>query len=61
MYVHGCGIKNATGHYDDLVYKIAAQQNPALPGILGLTPQGSFTADYKVHAFIPALGISYAF
>ena len=61
MYVHGCGIKNATGQYDDLVYKIAANQNPALPGVLGLTPTGTFTADYKVHAFIPALGISYAF
>ncbi len=61
MYVQGCGIKNATGHYDDLVYKIAAQQNPALPEMLGLTPQGTFTADYKVHAFIPSLGLSYSF
>jgi len=61
MYVQGCGIKNATGHYDDLVYKIAAQQNPALPEMLGLIPQGTFTADYMVHAFIPSLGLSYSF
>ncbi len=61
MYVQGLGTDGATGHYDDLIYKVAAQQNPALPGILGLTPQGSFTADYKVHAFIPAIGLSYKF
>lgn len=61
MYVHGCGVKNATGHYDDLVYKIAYGMNPSLPAVLDITPQGSFTADYKIHAFIPALGLSYAF
>ncbi|MDE6611315.1 MAG: outer membrane protein transport protein [Muribaculaceae bacterium] len=61
MYVQGCGLKNGTGHYEDLVYKIAAQQNPALPGMLDLSPTGTFTADYKVHAFIPSLGLSYSF
>ena len=61
MYVQGLGNDGATGHYDDFVYKMAAQQNPALPGMLGLTPQGTFTADYKLHAFIPALGLSYSF
>lgn len=61
MYVQGLGADNATGTYDDLVYKVAAQTNPALPGMLGLTPEGTFTADYRVHAFIPALGLSYSF
>ena len=60
MYVQGCGQKNATGEYDDLVYKIAAQTNPALPGQLGIEPVGTFTADYDVHAFIPALGFTYS-
>lgn len=61
MYVHGCGLKNASGQYDDFVYKMAAQTNPELPGMLGLSPVGTFTADYKVHAFIPAIGLSYSF
>ena len=61
MYVHGVGADNATGQYEDFVYKIAAQQNPALPGMLGLNPVEKFTADYKVHAFIPAIGFTYSF
>ncbi len=61
MYVQGTGMNGATGRYDDLVYKVAAQTNPALPGLLGLQPEGTFTADYHVHAFIPALGLSYSF
>lgn len=60
-YVQGLGEDKATGTYDDIVYKVAYSTNPALPGMLGLTPQGKFTADYKVHAFIPALGLSYSF
>ncbi|MDE6301481.1 MAG: outer membrane protein transport protein [Muribaculaceae bacterium] len=61
MYVHGCGVKNGTGQYDDMVYKIAEGINPGLAQVLGLSPQGTFKADYKVHAFIPALGLSYSF
>lgn len=61
MYVHGCGTDGATGQYEDFVYKMAAKVNPALPGQLGLTPMGTFTADYKVSAWLPALGLSYAF
>ena len=61
MYIQGCGVKNATGQYDDMVYKVAEQLAPGMGGALGLTPQGAFTADYKIHAFIPALGISYSF
>lgn len=58
MYVHGCGKDNATGYYDNIAYKIAAGVNP---GMLDIKPQGTFTADYRVHAFIPALGLSYSF
>ena len=64
MYVHGCGAKNATGTYDDFVYKVAQGLQPTVPGfadMIGLTPQATFTADYKVHAFIPAIGLSYSF
>ncbi len=60
-YVHGCGTEGATGHYDDFGYKMAYQINPELPAMLGFTPSNSFTADYKVHAFIPAIGLRYAF
>jgi len=60
-YIKGLGIDNATCTYDDIVYKVAYQRDPALPGLLGLTPEGSFTADYRLHAFIPAIGLSYSF
>lgn len=60
-YLQGLGMDNATGSYDDFVYKMAAQVNPELPEKLGLTPEGTFTADYRVHAFIPAIGLSYSF
>ncbi len=61
MYVHGCGTDGATGQYEDFAYKMAYNINPSLPGMLGLNPVGTFTADYKVHAFIPAIGLSYSF
>lgn len=61
MYVHGCGTDNATGVYDNLVYKVAAQISPDMPGALGLKPQGTFTADYKVRAYMPSFGLSYSF
>lgn len=61
MYIQGTGVKNATGQYDDLVYSVAEQLAPGMGSLLGLTPQGTFTADYKVHAFIPAIGLSYSF
>ncbi|WP_302350319.1 hypothetical protein [uncultured Duncaniella sp.] len=28
---------------------------------MGFKPTGTFTADYKLHAFIPSIGISYSF
>lgn len=61
MYVHGCGTDNATGVYDNFVYKMAANVSPDLPGQLGIKPQGTFTADYKVRAYMPSFGISYSF
>lgn len=53
MYVHGCGKDGATGHYDDFI----ASKFPAL----GLPADATFTADYRLHAFAPALGLSYRF
>lgn len=65
-YLQGTGMDGAVGHYDDFVYKIALQQGmaqgmPQLPEMLGLTPTKEFKADYKVHAFIPAIGVAYSF
>lgn len=57
MYVHGLKVKNATGRYDDFL----AKSNPALEQYFGISPDGTFTADYKVSAIIPAIGISYSF
>ena len=53
MYVQGCGADNATGQYDDFI----AKNYP----MLGLPDTGEFTADYKIHAVIPAIGLRYAF
>lgn len=53
MYVYGCKVKDATGEYDDFI----AKNYPAL----GLPTTGTFTADYKLHALIPAIGVSYSF
>ena len=53
MYVHGCGRKNATGRYEDFL----AKQFPAL----GMPAEATFTADYRLHAFAPAVGLSYRF
>ena len=53
MYVAGVGEDNASVTYTDLV----AASMPAL----GLPAQSRFTADYRVHAFIPSIGVSYSF
>lgn len=45
MYVHGCGVNNATGKYEDF--------------ILGKIQE--FKADYKLHAVVPSIGLSYSF
>lgn len=53
MYVHGTGAKNASCSYEDLLLKSQ--------GLPEAVYQKTFTADYKAHAFAPAIGISYAF
>lgn len=53
MYVAGLGEKGATNTYPDLL----AASMPAL----GLPATSVFTADYGVHAWIPAIGVSYSF
>lgn len=53
MYVHGGGVKNARGEYEDFIAKSYPQ--------LGLPATAEFTADYNLHAFIPAIGLSYSF
>lgn len=70
MYVHGCG-KTGTGQYDDFMapaYNQALGQVKPLLDQLGMadkfpaaSPTGTFTADYKTHAIIPAIGLSYSF
>lgn len=50
MYVAGCTVKDAKCTYDDLLLKT-----------MGMPYQKEFTADYKVHALVPAIGVSYSF
>jgi long-chain fatty acid transport protein len=52
IYVAGLGANNATGQYDDFIKKI---MNPTGDSMT------NFTADYKLHAFIPSIGVSYKF
>ncbi len=53
MYVAGLGVNDAKCSYVDLL----AARTPALQ----LPVQSTFTADYKVHALAPSIGVSYAF
>lgn len=62
MYVAGLGVDNAKCEYADLLgaqmyEKLGAQTAAAL----GFSPTGTFTADYKLHALVPSIGISYNF
>ncbi|MCM1520287.1 MAG: outer membrane protein transport protein [Lachnoclostridium sp.] len=45
MYIHGCGKKGVTGEYDNVLTNSTSK----------------FTADYKLHSYAPALGLSYSF
>lgn len=67
MYVAGLGVDNASCEYSDLlgatmIQKLTAAGLPqqVVEG-MGFKPTGTFTADYKLHAFIPSIGISYSF
>lgn len=53
MYVAGLGTDNARCDYTDLL----AAKMPAL----GLSPIGTFEANYRVHALIPSIGLNYRF
>ncbi len=75
MYVAGLGAKNVSCTYDDFLGArfpaLVSQQLSGLgfsqaqiAGILApydFQARRTFTADYHVHAFIPSIGISYAF
>ncbi|MDE6278329.1 MAG: outer membrane protein transport protein [Muribaculaceae bacterium] len=50
LYVAGTGAKNASCTYDDLLLKT-----------MGLPYERTFTADYKVHAWNPSLGVTFKF
>lgn len=53
LYVAGLGKDNASCPYTDLL--AASMPN------LGLPVNKTFTADYKVHAFVPSIGVAYNF
>lgn len=67
MYVAGLGVDNASCEYSDLlgatmIGKLTAAGVPSqMIEQMGFKPTGTFTADYKLHAFIPSIGISYSF
>lgn len=67
MYIHGCGAKNASCQYTDLLGAKVAQQLGAM-GLpqqtiaqMGFEPVRTFRADYKLHAVCPSIGVSYSF
>lgn len=53
MYVAGLGKDGAKCSYEDLLAKTAG-------GLLGPADK-TFTADYKVNAFVPSIGVAYSF
>lgn len=64
MYIHGCGKKGASVVYEDLIGKTMLNPENPLSGMasqLGFSTTGKFTADYRLHAFAPSIGISYSF
>lgn len=67
MFVAGCGKDNASCRYPDLLgaSMIKQLEGAGLPGsvisAMGFEAEGTFKANYSLHAFIPSLGISYSF
>lgn len=62
MYIHGCGKKGANVEYPDLIGQtMYGQLGAETASFMGFSPVGKFTADYKLHAFAPSIGISYSF
>lgn len=61
-YIHGLGADDKSCSYDDLVAAQLYAQNPQLAELQVFGPvQKTFTADYALKAFIPAIGLSYSF
>ena len=61
-YVAGLGADNKNCEYTDLVAAQQYTQNPQLAQLNVFGPvQKTFTADYKLNALIPAIGVSYSF
>ncbi len=71
MYIHGLKVNDRVGEYDDFIapiynaalasYDAALAQLGLSSGLTPLPTTGTFKADYRVHAFSPAIGISYSF
>lgn len=61
MYIHGCGAKGATCEYDDLIAKQINGMSAQMGMPMNLPETAKMTADYKLHAFAPSIGVSYAF
>ncbi|MCM1292600.1 MAG: outer membrane protein transport protein [Bacteroides sp.] len=53
MYIHGTGVDGASCQYDDLMLKAAGMPESVY--------RKTFTADYDVKAFAPAIGVRYNF
>lgn len=56
LYVGGLGIDNASCTYADM---LAPRINSLLPASQHLPLTQTFTADYKVHAWVPSIGVSF--
>lgn len=67
MYIEGLRTKNASCTYDDVlgatVINMLTQAGYPQQAIdqLGFKTRQTFTADYKLHAFCPSIGVSYSF
>lgn len=71
MYVAGAGRKNTSCTYKDMIYNsvvgefmgqgLTAEAAAAQAAAAGFTPTSTIRGDYKLHAFVPSLGISYRF
>lgn len=58
LYVAGTGADNVSCTYPDL---LAAKLNQMVPPAVQLPLQQTFTADYRVHAWVLSLGVGYSF
>lgn len=65
MYVAGCGLNGTTSRYEDFIGKLVNQPNYDNTPVASLRPllpvNATMNLDYKLHAIVPAIGISYSF